>query len=380
MISTLLGWCLALSAIFQIGILIFIYRHLLPGMKSLTISCPNEAEEKPKVSVVICAKNEAANLSQYLPLVLNQQYFTHNIHDFEVIVVNDCSNDATAAVLNDFKKENLHLKVITLSPDLIRNFPGKKFALSQGVHAAKFPIIAAIDADCFPVSQNWLNHLSEPFINGKQIVAGYGAYVPEKGLLNLFIRYETIQTFISLYSFAAAGFPYMAVGRNIAFTKEIFVSAENHPNWKKVPSGDDDLLVSLCGNRKNFSALTHPESYTYSRAPSNLKKYFLQKQRHVSTGKYYPMTIKILVGGFAFSIALYWLSLLLIGITSATSLPVLIGSSVPLFTYSILLTVNARRLGTRSNLGYWLLFLFCWTIYNAVLAPYILWKNKMRWK
>jgi biofilm PGA synthesis N-glycosyltransferase PgaC len=43
---------------------------------------------KPPVSIIICARNEAENLKKFLPAVLEQDY-----PDYEVIVVNDCSED-----------------------------------------------------------------------------------------------------------------------------------------------------------------------------------------------------------------------------------------------------------------------------------------------
>ncbi len=51
------------------------------------------------VSVIISARNEAVNLRQYLPAILQQNY-----PDYEVIVVNDCSYDESDLVLEEFEK------------------------------------------------------------------------------------------------------------------------------------------------------------------------------------------------------------------------------------------------------------------------------------
>ena len=47
---------------------------------------PVVTNEKQPVSVIICARNEAENLRNFLPSILEQDY-----PDFEVIVVDDCS-------------------------------------------------------------------------------------------------------------------------------------------------------------------------------------------------------------------------------------------------------------------------------------------------
>ena len=45
------------------------------------------------ISVIICAKNEAENLKNFLPSIINQAY-----PDFEIILINDASSDKTSEV------------------------------------------------------------------------------------------------------------------------------------------------------------------------------------------------------------------------------------------------------------------------------------------
>ncbi len=56
-----------------------------------------ETDDKVPVSIVICAKNEAKNLEKYLPRILEQNY-----SEYEVVVVNDCSEDETEEVLKRY--------------------------------------------------------------------------------------------------------------------------------------------------------------------------------------------------------------------------------------------------------------------------------------
>ena len=66
----------------------------------------------PPVSIVVCARDEADNLTNFLPELLAQDY-----PDFEVIIVNDCSNDHTDDVLREFARLFDNLKVITVKVD-----------------------------------------------------------------------------------------------------------------------------------------------------------------------------------------------------------------------------------------------------------------------
>lgn len=361
-------------------VLFSIYASLAAKDQIRPVSEP-EIGEKHRVSVVICAHNEAQNLRLNLPKILAQDYHQEQIPRYEVIVVNDRSEDDSKQLLEEFQRTWPQLVVVTISADEPRTFPGKKYALAKGVQAAKNDWILCTDADCAPSGNKWLQKMVAPLQNGKEIVAGFGAFNKEDSWLNAFVRYETLHTFHSLQAFAAAGLPYMAVGRNMAFHRSVFIKAQQHPAWSKIPSGDDDLLVSFCATKDNFAVVQHPDSFTWTNAEKTLASYLHQKQRHVSTGKFYPFRVKMLLGLWALSLALWWLlSVGYFGLIFPHSIALFCAFTIPIFAYCWLLQHATKRLQLSSNYCSWLLFLFCWTCYNTVLAPYILWKNKMRWK
>ena len=72
------------------------------------------------VSVIICAKNEEKNLKKNLKHILRQKYET-----FEVLVMDDHSNDGTSELINSYQKEFPHLTYIKASPE-IKDKEGKK--------------------------------------------------------------------------------------------------------------------------------------------------------------------------------------------------------------------------------------------------------------
>lgn len=96
---------------------------------------PRKGTPGQSVSVVICARNEAENLKNFLPLVLEQDYA-----DYEVIVVNDCSEDNTYEVLGKYLDlyPNLRVSTIIKDPKFTHN---KKFALFIGIKAAKNDVL-----------------------------------------------------------------------------------------------------------------------------------------------------------------------------------------------------------------------------------------------
>lgn len=141
--------------------------------------------EKVPVSVIICARNEGENLTEFLPEVLTQNY-----PNYEVIVVNDCSSDYTDDVMREFSKVFPSLKSITVKEDDYYKH-GKKFALMVGIKGAKYEHLIFTDADCKPTSKEWLSLMASGFTSEKQIVLGYGGYFAGKGFLNKLIRFDT---------------------------------------------------------------------------------------------------------------------------------------------------------------------------------------------
>src|SRR5690606_33347934 len=116
------------------------------------------AENAPgPVSVVIAARNEAANLEKNLPRILSQDH-----PDFEVIVANDCSYDRTEEVLKELQQGNPRLRIVSI-PENDKYRHGKKFALTMGIKAASHDTLLFTDADCYPLSPNWIRSMQQGY-------------------------------------------------------------------------------------------------------------------------------------------------------------------------------------------------------------------------
>ncbi len=241
------------------------------------------------ISVVICAKNEEENLETNLPYILEQDY-----PEFEVVVVNDGSTDETGLILKILKDKYDNLKIISLNEN-INFFKGKKFPLSIGIKSSKYNHLLLTDADCRPCSKNWIKKMAEGFIPEKEIVIGYGTYLKKKGLLNHIIRFDTIYTGMQYFSFALANIPYMGIGRNLAYTKELFNREKGFTKHYCIKSGDDDLFVNSAATRNNVSCVIHPDSFTVSSPHSHWISWFKQKQRHLRTSFFYKKNHKLLL-------------------------------------------------------------------------------------
>ena len=180
----------------------------------------NKSQQHP-VSVIICARDEAANLAENLPGALSQTYpSTH-----EVIVVNHNSQDDTRYLLEEFKKTFKGLHIVNLEYEA-KGIPGKKYPLSMGIREARHEVLVLTDSDCIPASEFWVEKMQDGYLDGTQIVLGYSPYKKKPGMLNKLIRFETFHSALQYFSYALAGQPYMGVGRNLSYKKELFLKKQ----------------------------------------------------------------------------------------------------------------------------------------------------------
>lgn len=337
-------------------------------------------DNRKPVSIIICARNEAGNLKRNLPAILAQRYMNESGNPlFEVIVVNDGSEDLTEQVLAEISRQYAHLSYITIPADAEKKLPGKKAALREAVKVARHDLLLMTDADCTPAGEHWLEHLAAPLHQGKSIAAGYGKFRQEPGWLNAFIRWETMHTFLQYSGYAKAGRPYMAVGRNIACTRGALMMAQQSEAWAKLPSGDDDLLINTAGTRDNVAIVSDPQAFTISDAKQTYADWVAQKQRHFSTGKYYRPINRLLVGGYAVVHALTWLLFFLLLIIGDTE-TVLIAMALRCAAVWVMWYEAAKQTKERGLTLLFPLMDIGWMIYNFAFSPYVLWKNKRQWK
>ena len=288
-------------AFIAISVIQIVYYLVFINFFSFQKSESKKARNIP-LSVIICAKNEAENLTQNLPKIISQDY-----KDFEIVLINDSSSDDTLEVIEDFADKHSNITVVDVKS--IEQFWGnKKYALTLGIKATKNEFLIFTDADCQPSSKYWLRELSSHFSNQKSIVLGYGAYKKVKySFLNTLIRFETLMTAVQYFSYANAGLPYMGVGRNLAYRKELFFNNGGFKNHMHVKSGDDDLFINQIANHKNTSTCFTKGSFTLSQPKQSFKDWIIQKRRHISTSKHYKASHKFLLGLFYFSQLTFWI-------------------------------------------------------------------------
>ena len=301
------------------------------------------------VSVILCAHNEAYNISQYLPVLLTQDY-----PEYEVIVVDDGSEDETRAMVERYMVNDPRLH-LTFVPYGARVGSTKKLALTLAAKAAKYEYLLLTDADCVPESNHWISEMMRGFQSSKDIVLGFSPYFAEKGHVNRLVRYDTLFNGLHYLGAALCGHPYMGVGRNLAYRKGLFFESGGFTHLMNKIAGDDDLFVNHVATKTNTAVVLSRDSFTWSLPKKTMKEWWQQKRRHLSVSPAYKESTKIRLGIEPMLRGLFYATALLMMViyfpTSYTELPAIpFMVAVGLFLVrwilqTAVLNVSARRMG-----------------------------------
>ncbi len=319
------------------------------------------------VSVILAAHNESYNLSQYLQALLSQDYPL-----YEVIVVDDGSEDSTRDVVERYMTSDPRLKM-SFVPYGARVRSTKKLAITLAAKAAKYDYLLLTDADCVPESSHWISEMMSGFEpstlkNGvnralaaensqhsSDIVLGFGAYFMHKSHLNRLVQFDTLFNGLHYLGAALCGHPYMGVGRNLAYKKSLFFESGGFSHLMTTRAGDDDLFVNHVATRTNTSVVISRESLTWSPSKRTFKEWWQQKRRHLSVSPQYRTSTKCRLAFEPLTRGLFYLALIgaLVYYFLYTSYIVPLYIALGLFllrwiVQTVILNTSARRLGLKS--------------------------------
>lgn len=320
------------------------------------------------VSVVICARNEEDNLTEFLPKVLSQEY-----PDYEVLVVNDCSEDNTENVIDEFAKIFPQLRKVNIKEDEYYKH-GKKFAMLVGIKAAKHNRLLLTDADCFPASNYWLKEMVSGFSEKHQIVLGYGAYEKQKGFLNYLIRFDAFIIAVQYLSAAIKKQAYMGVGRNLAYTKDLFFKEKAFSKHYHIASGDDDLFINQAAKEDNVNICINKDAITYSKPKQSFLTWRLQKARHMTTSPLYSAAAKRRISFAYFAQYFFYIALFAMFASFQTLLLIPIVLILKMIVQWLILNQAAKKLNEKDLLFgsvlYELILLFIYPIFHITKLFY----------
>lgn len=323
------------------------------------------AENQPPVSVIITTRDQEAILSKQLPLILEQEY-----PEFQVVVVNDASSDETDDLLKKLALQYPHL-YHTFLPEGVQSVSPKKMALTVGIKAAKYDYLLFTEANCLPSSTNWISSMMKQFTPGTSVVLSYSRYEAIKGIFKRLIAYDNLFQGMRYLGLAAAKRPYMGIGRNLAYRKDLFFSQKGFASHLNLFSGEDDLFISDVAKRSNTRVEVSPDA-VMNIVTDDVKSHWKEARiNQIYTSSYYKPMAKFRTGMEIFSrYAFYalFIALLVLGLIN-WNVPLLITDGVLfLLRYIVQLIVINRTAKTLNDKR----FYFSILVFDLILPCYVM--------
>ena len=360
--------CVLATVLFSVGWFYFFYYF---NPIKLTPSEPITAF--PPVSIIISARNSVLKLENNI-----QHWLTQDYPNFEVVIIDDRSNDETAFFLVKTAEKEPLLKYVLLDPDVIKN-GSKKLALTLGIKKAKNNYFLLTDADCIPNSDQWLKHMATGFTNKKDIVLGVSPVNTKKSFLGRLTQYENLLTAMQYLGMSIKGKPYMGVGRNLAYTRGIYDSVGGFSKHHHLPAGDDDLFVQEASNANNTIVCIQPESYVNTEGPKNWKEYWKQKMRHLWIGKQYRSDVKTSLAWLPISQLLFWTIIIIWFITGSSWLWPIIPIIVKIVPEWVIFVKKGKLLNMPLAGPYYLFYNIFYSFWYVVISMNAFFKRKIVW-
>ena len=252
-----------------------------------------KSDWRPRVSVLVSARNEEKYLPQLLTDLEAQDYPRDHC---EFVLINDASTDGTGALMDQWAAQDQRFKSVHLAETANRTMGPKKRALSAGFQASSGEIILTTDADC-RLQPGWITAMVACFDDETSAVCGQVKTEKPPGFWARLSAFEGVVNNILNAAVIGIGGALSCIGSNFAYRRTAFLEAGGFDSGRRSMSGDDDLLlqkIKARGGKIRFC--DGREASVTARATSSARAHWLRKRRHLSAGKRYAPHWIIIAG------------------------------------------------------------------------------------
>lgn len=231
---------------------------------------------KPKISVIIAARNEE---SRIIPCLQSLENLDYEKDKFEIVLVDDCSSDKTGEIIKGFCQRHSNWCFVQLQ-EKSSELRGKLKALEEAVAISTGEIIFTTDADCI-VPKDWLNKMTSYFEPEVTMVLGNSPIAKGKGLFHKFLEFDYLFSAIVTAALTKIGYAFSGIGRNMAYRSSALENVGGVQSLKKFRSGDDihltDRFRTQTSSKIDYCA--DPDSFVLTQLPKTRKEIFDQQIR-----------------------------------------------------------------------------------------------------
>ncbi|MBP7838987.1 MAG: glycosyltransferase [Bacteroidales bacterium] len=233
-----------------------------------------EIDVKQSVSVVLVTSNQYNDLRKLLPEILNQSY-----SNYEVVVVDDSSEDGSDVLLERFSEQYSHLKVVNMHQHL-NWFKGNEFPISIGIKSAVNDWILLTETTCIPRSSHWISEMMKKANFPTQIVLARSSFATSSKI-NIWYRFARFYNSLINLSFAISKISFKGSTQNLLFSRKLFFDQKGFVSHYTIKGGVGELFVSEAATLSNVSVQISPKSVVDYVKSTSFRKWIIKEHTNL---------------------------------------------------------------------------------------------------
>lgn len=250
--------------------------------------------ECKKVSIVVIARNEELSIQACLQSIADNNY---NNQDYEIILMDDHSDDKTVAIAQSLMIENL--RVLRLQDYSLQPFNNsyKKAGQYYAIKESRYDVILQTDADCI-CPTTWISDMTDA-MQDHELVTGPIFIKGDNSFLSRWQTFENIGTMVVTYAGIRSNYWQSANAANMIYNKKVYENYSDEMDTG-VASGDDVFLINWAHqNGYTIGYNKSTKSIVKTEAEAGIVNLFNQRLRWATKTKRYSfLGLKLLMGGF----------------------------------------------------------------------------------
>jgi glycosyltransferase involved in cell wall biosynthesis len=266
----------------------------------------NNRPNQTKITIIIPIRNEVENIGK---LIQDIDIQTYKINLFEVIVVNDCSDDGSKQLIESLIDQVKYKLILLDFPSHLRLNSPKKSAISMAINYAFGDLIITTDGDC-RVESGWLKAFADCYEKTNfKLISGPVTFHHSK---SIFHKLQIVE-FASLIGTGAASIywnkPNMCNGANLAYEKKAFVAVNGFAGYENQASGDDEFLMHKLADiyPNQIVFLKSKNAIVTTSAQPNLNSFINQRLRWASKWDAYQDIINSILAVYILLVNLFFM-------------------------------------------------------------------------
>ena len=332
-------------------------------------------QQRPRVSILVAARNEENNLGACLESLVAVDYPKELL---QILVIDDSSSDRTLEIARRFEARYPYARAIHLTRQ-VAGLSGKASAICQALDESTGEIILVTDADCV-VPRTWVEAYVSYYTPEVGIVGGFTVLDRRGDRTPLFGKVQSLDwVYLLTVGAGAAGLgkPVSVLGNNFSFRRDAYDAVGGYRNLGFSIIEDFSLMQAVV--RRTDWRVCFPldrGTAVYSKPMATFAEFHQQRKRWAAGGKEVSLFAKSLMAVAFLTHLLLPLGLAVPGLRSLAGVGILAVLAVD----ALLLWPSTHVLQRRDLLRYLVPFELFYFFYTTFFAPVVIFPTSVQWK